>query len=159
MQEHIRQSRENRLDELGRKSTPCPMNEPCTEIGNSEHHHGSESPSLEVISNPKELLTPVSIIDRDYERERSKHSVDINDIYQSNNVHNATQERLQESNEERETRDMECQTRESIFDTGFILKPSAHRGFSTFGVQTVNIIYICMYIISIVLVETGNFWF
>ncbi|OXU31790.1 hypothetical protein TSAR_009458 [Trichomalopsis sarcophagae] len=136
---NYRESREKSLDELGRKSNP--MIEPCTEIGGSDHHqhhhrhrHSSESPSLEVLANPKEQVSSVTVIDRDYARKRrsvSRVSLEVCDIHQSNNDSNATTERLQ-----KETRDMEVQTRESIFDTGFILKPTAHPAFTTFGFQT-----------------------
>ncbi|XP_023248127.1 uncharacterized protein LOC106641909 [Copidosoma floridanum] len=137
IREHLRQSRERKLDELGRKMTPCSILDGCTELGGDVHRHGSETPSLEILAHPKELVSPMASIDRDYVRERSVGlSVDLSDIHQSNNVSNATQERLQESSEERETREMGCQTRESIFDSGLILKPSAHPAFTTFGIQT-----------------------
>lgn len=59
---------------------------------------------------------------------------DITDIHQSNNVSNATQERLQETSEEPEMRDNCCQTRESIFEP---LIPDAvvPLAFTTFGVR------------------------
>jgi len=59
---------------------------------------------------------------------------EITDIHQSNNVSNATQERLQESNEEPEMRDNCCQTRESLFESRI---PDAVMplGFTTFGVR------------------------
>lgn len=59
---------------------------------------------------------------------------DITDIHQSNNVSNATQERLQESSEEPEMRDNSCQTRESLFEPR-ILDAMAPMGFTTFGVR------------------------
>ncbi|XP_076303249.1 neuropilin and tolloid-like isoform X2 [Lasioglossum baleicum] len=124
--EHIRQSRENRLDELGRKATPCPISSSRTDIGD----RGSESPSLEVMPS-KELLPPTTLIAQDYTKdlvlEMTYNTRDMNDIHQSNNVSNATQERLQESNEEPETRDSSCQTRESLFEMPL--------GFTTFGVR------------------------
>lgn len=46
----------------------------------------------------------------------AREAYEINDIHRSNNASNATQERLQESSEEPETRDNFCQTRESLFD-------------------------------------------
>jgi ribosomal protein L9 len=67
-------------------------------------------------------------------------SNDLSDIHQSNNVRNATQERLQVSSEEHETHDMECQTRESLFDSSLILKSSSHSAFTTFGLQTVKLL-------------------
>lgn len=84
------------------------------------HHHGSESPSLELLTNAKELVSPVANLGG------RKLSVDLNDIHQSNNVSNASQERarqeLNENHDGLETRDMACQTRESIFESGFIHK-------------------------------------
>ncbi|KAL6260477.1 hypothetical protein P5V15_008002 [Pogonomyrmex californicus] len=59
---------------------------------------------------------------------------DITDIHQSNNVSNATQERLQESSEEPEMRDNYCQTRESLFESQ-IPDAVAPLGFTTFGVR------------------------
>ncbi|XP_076649547.1 neuropilin and tolloid-like [Halictus rubicundus] len=126
IREHIRQSRENRLDELGRKATPCPISSSRTDIGD----RGSESPSLEVMPS-KELLPPTTLIAQDYTKdlvlEMTYNTRDMNDIHQSNNVSNATQERLQESNEEPEMRDSSCQTRESLFEMPL--------GFTTFGVR------------------------
>ena len=114
---------------------------------NGGHHHGSKSPSLEVLANPKELVCSVTAINHcEYVRERSVTtdvSVDLTDIHQSNNVSNATQERMQVSGfEERETRDMECQTRESLFDTGVILKP--YPAFTTFGIHTVKQLFVSL---------------
>ncbi|XP_011502378.1 PREDICTED: uncharacterized protein LOC105365819 [Ceratosolen solmsi marchali] len=138
IKEHIRQSRENRLDEFGRKASPCLITELCTEIGNNDQCHSNELPTFEVLSKPKELISHVTINGQDYEKEQNMRlSVDLNDIHQSNNVSNATQERLQESSEEREMHDMECQTRESLFASDFILKP-AHPEFTTFSFQTPN---------------------
>ncbi|XP_031842369.1 neuropilin and tolloid-like [Nomia melanderi] len=126
IREHIRQSRENRLDELGRKATPCPISSSRTDIGD----RGSESPSLEVVPS-KELLPPTTLIAQDYTKElvleMAYNTRDMNDIHQSNNVSNATQERLQESNDEPEMRDSSCQTRESLFEMPL--------GFTTFGVR------------------------
>lgn len=140
IREHIRQSRENRLDEIGRQTTPCPVSATRTEIGDIE----SESPSIEGVTT-KELLTPSSIIAHEYTKElvmemhydaKNRNDIneinDYNDIHQSNNVSNATQERLQESSEEPETRDNACQTRESLFEyrtPDTYIKPS----FTTFG--------------------------
>lgn len=59
---------------------------------------------------------------------------DMNDIHQSNNVSNATQERLQESSEEPEMRDNSCQTRESLFEAR-ISDNGVPLGFTTFGVR------------------------
>lgn len=59
---------------------------------------------------------------------------DITDIHQSNNVSNATQERLQESSEEPEMRDNCCQTRESLFEPR-ISDAGVPLGFTTFGVR------------------------
>ena len=59
---------------------------------------------------------------------------DMNDIHQSNNVSNATQERLQESSEEPEMRDNSCQTRESLFEPR-IPDNVMPVGFTTFGVR------------------------
>ncbi|XP_012276257.1 neuropilin and tolloid-like protein 2, partial [Orussus abietinus] len=116
IQEHIRQSRENRLDELGRKGTPCPISTSRTDIAD----RSSESPSLEVVPS-KELLPPSTRIAHEYTKdlvlEMNYGTKDIHDIHQSNNVSNATQERLQESSEEPEMRDSSCQTRESLFET------------------------------------------
>lgn len=139
-QEHIRQSRENRLDEIGRQATPCPLSVSRTDIGDRE----SESPSLEGVTT-KELLQPSTIIAHEYTKELvmemhyDKQTMndmndinDLNDIHQSNNVRNATQERLQESSEEPETRENACQTRESLFEyrtPDNVIKPS----FTTFG--------------------------
>ncbi|XP_039311997.1 uncharacterized protein LOC105208229 isoform X2 [Solenopsis invicta] len=132
IQEHIRQSRENRLDELGRKSTPCPISVSTTDL----HDHGSESPSLEVM--PSKELMPTTMIPQEYTKElvleMTYNASDITDIHQSNNVSNATQERLQESSEEPEMRDNCCQTRESLFEPRI---PDAVMplGFTTFGVR------------------------
>lgn len=116
LQEHIRQSRENRLDELGRKQTPCSITASRTEI----RDRNSKSPSLEVIPS-KELLPVTTLIAQEYTKdlviEMGYNAKDMNDIHQSNNVSNATQERLQESSEEPEMRDSSCQTRESLFET------------------------------------------
>ncbi|XP_015431656.1 PREDICTED: uncharacterized protein LOC107187962 [Dufourea novaeangliae] len=126
IREHIRQSRENRLDELGRKATPCPISSSRTDI----RDRSSESPSLEVVPS-KELLSPTTLIAQDYTKELELDMTygtrDMNDIHQSNNVSNATQERLQESNDEPEMRDSSCQTRESLFEGPV--------GFTTFGVR------------------------
>lgn len=66
--------------------------------------------------------------------EMTYNASDITDIHQSNNVSNATQERLQESSEEPEMRDNCCQTRESLFEPRI---PDAVMplGFTTFGVR------------------------
>ncbi|EFN60737.1 hypothetical protein EAG_09376 [Camponotus floridanus] len=131
IQEHIRQSRENRLDELGRKSTPCPISSSRTDL----HERGSESPSLEVLPS-KELMPPTTMISQEYTKdlvlEIAYNASDITDIHQSNNVSNATQERLQESSEEPEMRDNSCQTRESLFEPR-ILDAMAPMSFTTFG--------------------------
>ncbi|XP_051168618.1 uncharacterized protein LOC127286283 [Leptopilina boulardi] len=140
IREHIRESRENRLDEIGRQATPCPVSATRTEIGDIE----SESPSIDGVTT-KELLTPSTIIAHEYTKElvmemhydaKNRNDIneinDYNDIHQSNNVSNATQERLQESSEEPETRDNACQTRESLFEyrtPDTYIKPS----FTTFG--------------------------
>lgn len=131
-QEHIRQSRENRLDELGRKSTPRPISTSRTDL----HDRGSESPSLEVL--PSKELMPTTMITQEYTKdlvlEMAYNAGEITDIHQSNNVSNATQERLQESSEEPEMRDNCCQTRESLFESRIpdAVMPS---GFTTFGVR------------------------
>ncbi|XP_018351264.1 PREDICTED: uncharacterized protein LOC108753835 isoform X2 [Trachymyrmex septentrionalis] len=133
IQEHIRQSRENRLDELGRKSTPCPISVSTTDL----HDHGSESPSLEVLPS-KELMPLTTMIPQEYTKdlvlEMTYNASDIIDIHQSNNVSNATQERLQESSEEPEMRDNCCQTRESLFESR-IPDAMVPYGFTTFGVR------------------------
>ncbi|XP_018401813.1 PREDICTED: uncharacterized protein LOC108778982 [Cyphomyrmex costatus] len=133
IQEHIRQSRENRLDELGRKSTPCPISVSTTDL----HDHGSESPSLEVLPS-KELMPPTTMIPQEYTKdlvlEMTYNASDIIDIHQSNNVSNATQERLQESSEEPEMRDNCCQTRESLFESR-MPDTMVSYGFTTFGVR------------------------
>ncbi|KAG5321774.1 NETO2 protein, partial [Acromyrmex heyeri] len=132
IQEHIRQSRENRLDELGRKSTPCPISVSTTDL----HDHGSESPSLEVL--PSKELMPLTTIPQEYTKdlvlEMTYNASDIIDIHQSNNVSNATQERLQESSEEPEMRDNCCQTRESLFESR-MPDTMVPYGFTTFGVR------------------------
>ncbi|EFN85188.1 hypothetical protein EAI_06382 [Harpegnathos saltator] len=131
IQEHIRQSRENRLDELGRKPTPCPISTSRTDL----HDRGSESPSLEVLPS-KELMPPTTMIPQEYTKdlvlEMTYNANDITDIHQSNNVSNATQERLQESSEEPEMRDNCCQTRESLFEPR-MPDAVAPLGFTTFG--------------------------
>ncbi|XP_061930091.1 uncharacterized protein LOC107996135 isoform X2 [Apis cerana] len=133
IQEHIRQSRENRLDELGRKATPCPISSSRTDI----RDRVSDSPSLEVIPS-KELLPPTTLIAQDYTKdlvlEMAYNTRDMHDIHQSNNVSNATQERLQESSDEPEMRDNSCQTRESLFETR-IPDNVMPVGFTTFGVR------------------------
>lgn len=130
IQEHIRQSRENRLDELGRKSTPCPISSSRTDL----RERDSESPSLEVLPS-KELMPPTTMISQEYTKdlvlEIAYNTGDITDIHQSNNVSNATQERLQESSEEPEMRDNSCQTRESLFEPRIL----DTMGFTTFGVR------------------------
>ncbi|XP_053980364.1 uncharacterized protein LOC128877245 [Hylaeus volcanicus] len=137
IREHIRQSRENRLDELGRKATPCPISSSRTDI----RDRGSESPSLEVVPS-KELLPPTTLIAQEYTKdlvlEMGYNARDMNDIHQSNNVSNATQERLQESNEEPEMRDNFCQTRETLFEPR-IPDNATPIGFTTFGVRTPSI--------------------
>ncbi|EGI61606.1 hypothetical protein G5I_10170, partial [Acromyrmex echinatior] len=133
--EHIRQSRENRLDELGRKSTPCPISVSTTDL----HDHGSESPSLEVL--PSKELMPLTTIPQEYTKdlvlEMTYNASDIIDIHQSNNVSNATQERLQESSEEPEMRDNCCQTRESLFESR-MPDTMVPYGFTTFGQQNIS---------------------
>ncbi|XP_019889948.1 uncharacterized protein LOC105287614 isoform X2 [Ooceraea biroi] len=130
--EHIRQSRENRLDELGRKATPCPISTSRTDL----RDRGSESSSLEVL--PSKELMPTTMITQEYTKdlvlEMAYNGGEITDIHQSNNVSNATQERLQESSEEPEMRDNCCQTRESLFEPRI---PDAVMplGFTTFGVR------------------------
>ncbi|KAL7295305.1 hypothetical protein TKK_0011339 [Trichogramma kaykai] len=130
IKETIRQSRENRLDELGRKSTPCSMVEPCMEVRGGERARSSETPSLDgQAANSRDGQGRASMA-----RQPSLgHSLDLSDIHQSNNVSNATQERRSKVVGSRETRDMECQTRESIFESGLVLKPIAHPVFTTFG--------------------------
>ncbi|XP_014478518.1 PREDICTED: uncharacterized protein LOC106746426 [Dinoponera quadriceps] len=136
IQEHIRQSRENRLDELGRKSTPCPISASRTDL----RDRGSESPSLEVLPS-KELMPPSTMIPQEYTKElvleMAYNAGDITDIHQSNNVSNATQERLQESSEEPEMRDNCCQTRESLFEPR-MPDAVAPLGFTTFGVRAAS---------------------
>ncbi|XP_020286110.1 uncharacterized protein LOC109855858 [Pseudomyrmex gracilis] len=133
IQAHKRESRENRLDELGRKSTSCPISTSRTDL----RDHGSESPSLEVLPS-KELMPPTTMIPQEYTKdlvlEMTYNAGDITDIHQSNNVSNATQERLQESSEEPETRDNCCQTRESLFEPRLSDTPM-QLGFTTFGVR------------------------
>ncbi|KAL0115118.1 hypothetical protein PUN28_010597 [Cardiocondyla obscurior] len=133
IQEHIRQSRENRLDELGRKSTPCPISVSTTDL----HDRGSESPSLEVVPS-KELMPPTTMILQEYTKdlvlEMTYNTGDITDIHQSNNVSNATQERLQESSEEPEMRDNYCQTRESLFEPR-VMDAGMPLSFTTFGIR------------------------
>ncbi|KAK0076776.1 hypothetical protein PV325_004863 [Microctonus aethiopoides] len=137
IREHIRQSRENRLDEIGRKSTPCPLSITQSEI----RQRGSESPSFELDSN-KELIPTTTLISNDYTKEELDINYDsavINDIHQCNNVSNATQERMQETNDEPEMCDISCQTRESLFDprnSDPIISGSP--AFSTFGYQSVG---------------------
>lgn len=167
-QEHIRQSREKSLDELARKSAS--LAEACAEIdsgdgggGNNDgdadmiqvaHIHRSQrhqqqqqqqrrQRSQESANGSKEVASPMPLLGW-------QHSVDLSDIHQSNNASNASHERqLRGSNEPRETRDIECQTRESIFDTSLILKPSAFNGpgFTTFGYPTVRT-YFCLSLFS-----------
>ncbi|KAK0174587.1 hypothetical protein PV327_010345 [Microctonus hyperodae] len=137
IREHIRQSRENRLDEIGRKSTPCPLSITQSEI----RQRGSESPSFELDSN-KELIPTTTLISNDYTKEVLDLNYDpavMNDIHQCNNVSNATQERMQETNDEPEMCDISCQTRESLFDprnSDPIISGSP--AFSTFGYQSVG---------------------
>ncbi|XP_043271305.1 uncharacterized protein Neto [Venturia canescens] len=131
IREHIRQSRENRLDEIGRKTTPCPVSLSRTDL----RDHGSESPSVEVDSS-KELI-PTTMIAHEYTKElvlEMKYGTkEVNDIHQSNNVSNATQERLQESSEELEMCDSSCQTRESLFEPRILDASITSAPFSTFG--------------------------
>ncbi|XP_024945015.1 uncharacterized protein LOC107271971 isoform X2 [Cephus cinctus] len=129
--EHIRQSRENRLDEIGRKSTPCPISASRTDI----HDRSSESPSVEMVPS-KELLPPNTIIAQKYTDlvlEMHYSNKDMHDIHQSNNVSNATQERLQESSEEPEMISKCCQTRESLFDPRLSQSGISPPTLSTFG--------------------------
>lgn len=96
----------------------------------------SESPSLEVL--PSKELMPTTMITQEYTKdlvlEMAYNGGDITDIHQSNNVSNATQERLQESNEEPEMRDNCCQTRESLFESR-IPDAVVPLGFTTFGIR------------------------
>ncbi|XP_034950672.1 uncharacterized protein Neto [Chelonus insularis] len=135
IQEHIRQSRENRLDEIGRKATPCPISSTQTDI----RQRSSESPSLEIDSS-KELIPPTTLIAQEYTKElvleMNYGTTEINDIHQSNNVSNATQERLQESTEEPEMCDSSCQTRESLFDPRIVDPGIPSPAFSTFGYRS-----------------------
>jgi len=71
---------------------------------------------------------------KDLVLEMTYNASDITDIHQSNNVSNATQERLQESSEEPEMRDNCCQTRESLFEPR-ISDAMMPLGFTTFGVR------------------------
>lgn len=71
---------------------------------------------------------------KDLVLEMTYNTGDITDIHQSNNVSNATQERLQESSEEPEMRDNCCQTRESLFEPR-IPDAGVPLGFTTFGVR------------------------
>lgn len=71
---------------------------------------------------------------KDLVLEMTYNTGDITDIHQSNNVSNATQERLQESSEEPETRDNCCQTRESLFEPRLSDAPM-QLGFTTFGIR------------------------
>ena len=136
LQEHIRQSRENRLDEIGRRATPCPVSVSRTDL----RDRGSESPSVEVDSG-KELI-PTTLIAHEYTKElvlEMKYGTkEMNDIHQSNNVSNATQERLQESSEEPEMCDSSCQTRESLFDPRIPDAVLPSPAFSTFGYRSVS---------------------
>ncbi|XP_015118412.1 uncharacterized protein LOC107042055 [Diachasma alloeum] len=137
IREHIRQSRENRLDEIGRKSTPCPISVSQTDL----RQHGSDSPSLEIDSN-KELIPTATIIAHEYTKdlvlEMTYNTKDIIDIHQSNNVSNATQERLQETSEEPQMCDSSCQTRESLFDPRIPEPAAPSPVFSTFGYSSVS---------------------
>ncbi|XP_011303226.1 uncharacterized protein Neto [Fopius arisanus] len=137
IREHIRQSRENRLDEIGRKSTPCPISVSQTDI----RQHGSDSPSLEIDSN-KELIPTATIIAHEYTKdlvlEMTYNANDIIDIHQSNNVSNATQERLQETTDEPQMCDSSCQTRESLFDPRIPEPGAPSPAFSTFGYSSIS---------------------
>lgn len=83
-------------------------------------------------------MPPTTMISQEYTKDLvldiAYNAGDITDIHQSNNVSNATQERLQESSEEPEMRDNSCQTRESLFEPR-ILDAMASIGFTTFGVR------------------------
>ncbi|EZA61091.1 hypothetical protein X777_08303 [Ooceraea biroi] len=84
---------------------------------------------------------PTTMITQEYTKdlvlEMAYNGGEITDIHQSNNVSNATQERLQESSEEPEMRDNCCQTRESLFEPRI---PDAVMplGFTTFGQQSAS---------------------
>lgn len=136
LQEHIRQSRENRLDEIGRKSTPCPISVSQTDI----RQRDSNSPSLEIDSN-KELIPTATIIAHEYTKdlvlEMTYNAKDMIDIHQSNNVSNATQERLQVTTDEPQMCDSSCQTRESLFDPR-LPDQAPSPAFSTFGYSSVS---------------------
>ncbi|XP_057325897.1 uncharacterized protein LOC130667966 [Microplitis mediator] len=137
IKEHIRMSRENRLDEIGRKATPCPLSQSQTDI----HQCDSESPSLE-LETSKDLVPGATLIAHEYTKElvleMNYGAREINDIHQSNNVSNATQERLQESNDEPEMCDSSCQTRESLFDPRISIPRVSSPAFSTFGYRSVG---------------------
>lgn len=83
-------------------------------------------------------MPPTTMILQEYTKdlvlEMTYNTSDITDIHQSNNVSNATQERLQESSEEPEMRDNCCQTRESLFEPR-ALDAGVPLGFTTFGVR------------------------
>lgn len=83
-------------------------------------------------------MPPTTMIPQEYTKdlvlEMTYNTGDMTDIHQSNNVSNATQERLQETSEEPEMRDNYCQTRESLFETR-IPDAVAPLSFSTFGVR------------------------
>lgn len=65
-------------------------------------------------------------------------TTEINDIHQSNNMSNATQERLQETSEEPEMCDSSCQTRESLFDPRISDPGISSPAFSTFGYRSTS---------------------
>ncbi|XP_063974553.1 uncharacterized protein LOC135161167 [Diachasmimorpha longicaudata] len=137
IREHIRQSRENRLDEIGRKSTPCPISVSHTDL----RQHPTDTPSLEIDSS-KDLIPTATIIAHEYTKdlvlEMKYNTKDIIDIHQSNNVSNATQERLQETTEEPQMCDNSCQTRESLFDPRIPDPVIPSPAFSTFGYNSVS---------------------
>lgn len=98
-------------------SSPCPN-------AKSESECNSESGSLEASPGSRDVVIVTNTKDLNCNKE-------LHDIHQSNNVRNATQERLQESIEEPEMRDNGCQTRESLFDP-VMGQPS----FTTFGFRS-----------------------
>ncbi|KAF7988031.1 hypothetical protein HCN44_007525 [Aphidius gifuensis] len=107
IREHIRQSQENRLDEIGRSGLSQ------TDICQQR----CESPTQEC--SHKDIIPEMTLVPQDYKKElvleMNYENEETNDIHQCNNFKNATQERLQETNDEPDMCDNSCQTRESLF--------------------------------------------
>lgn len=103
------------MDEIGRGGLSCPLSLSQNDICQQR----CESPTQQECSH-KEIMSEITLVPQEYRKElvleMNYNQEEVNDIHQSNNVKNATQERLQETSDEPDMCDNSCQTRESLFN-------------------------------------------